>query len=205
MCHAQTFVHVVVYSVQMLSFPVIGVERYFSIRHPLERQAHLRRVNGLIGQLRRRRLDEHLIHFFAVATWCFSLALGSLSMALLPTTTVSIYCNATALSQEKMHELFLKIYVITFPLGVVCLSVTGTPTSPRRVPPLKAHVPLGSDGVYAHRDRCASPRQALAGHAQGRAASAKKASVAVGPAGQIGHRVRLLDRRHHGGRVVDRA
>ncbi len=33
----------------MMAFPVIAIERYFSIRKPFEKEAHIKRVNWLIG------------------------------------------------------------------------------------------------------------------------------------------------------------
>ena len=42
-----------------------------------------------------------------------------------PTTTVSLYCNKIQLEKEGIIDLFQKIYFLTFPLGMVCVLITG--------------------------------------------------------------------------------
>ena len=47
--------------VQVMSFPVIAVERYFSISHPFERELHLKRVtylNSMLGFAGGRQGDD---------------------------------------------------------------------------------------------------------------------------------------------------
>ena len=52
LCHAQSFCHTLANSVQVLIFPVIGIERWYSIESPFEMTKNLRRVNYLNGMSR---------------------------------------------------------------------------------------------------------------------------------------------------------
>jgi hypothetical protein len=50
MCHLQSFGHTLADSVQVLAFPVIGLERLFSVIHPFDKDKQLQRVNWLNGK-----------------------------------------------------------------------------------------------------------------------------------------------------------
>ena len=49
-CRIQSFCHTLSNSVQVLIFPVIGIERWYSIESPFETTKNLRRVNYLNGK-----------------------------------------------------------------------------------------------------------------------------------------------------------
>ena len=125
LCQFQSFVHTLSNSVQILAFPVIGMERYFSISHPFDKEKHLKRVRLLNGKFQRLRQDLHIQSFLSVLSWAISTLLATATVLLFPTTTVSIYCSRSPLHYDSLEVIFRKIYRLTLPLGIVSVLCTG--------------------------------------------------------------------------------
>ena len=77
-CHVQSFCHTLGYSVQVLMFPVIGIERWHSIKTPFEMTANLQRVRILNGEISQILCITTLIKTFSWKemliwkTYCYS-------------------------------------------------------------------------------------------------------------------------------------
>lgn len=115
-------------SVQIMAFPVIGIERLFSIREPFEREKHIRRVNWLNGGWWGNALDEPSVFPEirpAGVIWVTGLALSLVVALMFPVTTVAFYCNSDTMSSFGVETLFRKIFFVTLPLGLACVLITG--------------------------------------------------------------------------------
>ena len=124
-CYAQSFSHSLATTVQVMCFPVIAVERYFSISHPFEKEKHLRRVTYLNSESKISFLSKLRCNgLFSVACWIIGGSIAGLTAFFYPITNVSIYCNETPLRPADVKPLYRRTIYLTIPIGFASLLFT---------------------------------------------------------------------------------
>ena len=108
-----------------MCFPVIAVERYFSISHPFEKEKHLRRVTYLNSESKISLISNLRCNgLFSVACWIIGGSIAGLTAFFYPITNVSIYCNETPLRPADVKPLYRRTIYLTIPIGFASLLFT---------------------------------------------------------------------------------
>ena len=131
-------------------FPVIGIERWYSIESPFETTKNLQRVNYLNGKFLYKSAFNSCLKtinnskasfvlnliFSTGCSWILGLFLAFMTIFFFPSTSLSIYCQDTDIDYIEAGKIFQKIYFITFPLGMIAVVITGnkyTTTNQKKV------------------------------------------------------------------------